>query len=483
MCMQSLLSLSSLFQEGHTPTRRQEISAVLRLSWPAILEQLMLTMVQYIDTAMVGSLGSQATASIGVTSSTIWLFNGFLGATAVGFSVQVAQYIGAKKNEEARSVTRQSLVFTILAGLVVALAAVLLSFPLPSLLGADPSIQTDASLYFRIVGIAMPFTQVSVLLSSLFRSYGDTKTPMIFNILINVSNVILNFFFIYPSRTIWILGREWYIPGAGLGVPGAAVGSAISVGIVSLLFLTVLYRRKWFMQIHLHESYQMTSPCLRAMVRIAAPQAMARSALSLAQVVVTMLVASLGTSAVAANSLAVTAEALCYQPGYGIAAAATTLVGQAIGASRKDLAMRFAKVSCGLGMGIMTFCGILMFCFAGPLMGVFTPDGEVIAMGAQALRIEAFAEPLFAASIVITGAFSGAGDTKWTFYINLLSMWGVRLTLAALLLHWMGLNGVWVAMACELCVRGILCIWRMNTGKWLTTGVIVTKAASSPQEL
>ncbi len=476
--MHSSFSLSGYLQPGYTPSRKQEVSAVLRLSWPAILEQLMLTMIQYIDTAMVGSLGPQATASIGVTSSTIWLLNSLLGATAIGFSVQVAQYIGAGNYQQAKNVTRQSLAFTLLAGIFMAVAATALSFPLPGLLGAEPAIQQDASLYFRIVGLAMPFTQISVLLSSLFRSAGDTRTPMLFNILINCCNVVLNFLFIYPSRTIELLGRQWWIPGVGMGVPGAAVGSAISVAFVSVLFLIVLYRRKWNLQIHLRESYRMTKSCLRAMARIAAPQATARSALNLAQIVVTFMVTSLGTQAVAANSLAVTAEALCYQPGFGIAAAATALVGQAVGASRKDLALRFSKVCCWLGMGIMTGCGVLMFIFAEPLMSLFTPDGNVIALGAHVLRIEAFAEPLFAASIVVTGAFSGAGDTKWIFYINLISMWGIRLTLAALLLPVLGLSGVWVAMACELCVRGLLCIFRMNRGKWLHTGVIVTDQSS-----
>ena len=176
----------------------------------------------------------------------------------------------------------------------------------------------------------------------------------------------------------------------------------------------------------------------------------------------------------AANSLAVTAEALCYQPGYGVATAATTLVGQAIGANRRDMAVRFARCSTAMGAAIMACTGLLMFLFAEPLIGMFTPDGEVMRLGASVLRIEAFAEPLFAVSIVATGAFSGAGDTRWSFFANLLSMWGIRLPIALLLIGSLGLASVWVAMCCELCLKGLLFLWRLRSNRWLTSGTIVS---------
>lgn len=209
------------------------------------------------------------------------------------------------------------------------------------------------------------------------------------------------------------------------------------------------------------------------MVRIAIPQAMAHTASCGAQIAVTVIAAGLGTQAVAANSLAVTAEALCYQPGYGVSTAATTLVGQAIGAGRRDMAVRFARVSTWLGMAIMTGTGLLMFLFAEPLIGMFTPDVDVMRLGASVLRIEAFAEPLFAASIVASGAFSGAGDTKWSFAANLLSMWGVRLPIALLLIGSLGLTGMWIAMCCELSLKGLVFLWRLRSNRWLDSGTVV----------
>ena len=473
-----MVSFSALLQEGRAPTRREEISAVLALSWPAIVQQLMLTLVQYIDTAMVGSLGPNATASVGVVSSSVWLFNGLLGAAATGFAVQVAQHIGARETERARSVVRESMLFSLLFGVFMGSAAAALSFPLPGLLGAEEAIRPDASAYFLIVGCSMPFLMAINLMSSLLRCMGDTRTPMLFNITLNILNTIFNFLLIYEPREASVFGLRVFLPGAGLGVPGAALGSALASLLVALLFLRRFLSRDFPLRISLRDRFRFTRDCLSAMIRIAIPQAMAHTASCGAQIAVTVIVAGLGTQAVAANSLAVTAEALCYQPGYGVSTAATTLVGQSIGAGRRDLAVRFARVSTLLGMAIMTGTGLLMFLFAEPLIGMFTPDADVMRLGASVLRIEAFAEPLFAASIVASGAFSGAGDTKWSFAANLLSMWGIRLPIALLLIGSLGLTGMWIAMACELSIKGLVFLWRLRSKKWLYSGTVVTGSST-----
>lgn len=473
-----MVSFSALLQEGRAPTRREEISAVLALSWPAIVQQLMLTLVQYIDTAMVGFLGPNATASVGVVSSSVWLFNGLLGAAATGFAVQVAQHIGARETECARNVVRESMLFSLLFGVFMGSAAAALSFPLPGLLGAEEAIRPDASAYFLIVGCSMPFLMAINLMSSLLRCMGDTRTPMLFNITLNIFNTIFNFLLIYEPREASVFGLRVFLPGAGLGVPGAALGSALASLLVALLFLRRFLSRDFPLRISLRDRFRFTRDCLSAMIRIAIPQAMAHTASCGAQIAVTVIVAGLGTQAVAANSLAVTAEALCYQPGYGVSTAATTLVGQSIGAGRRDLAVRFARVSTLLGMAIMTGTGLLMFLFAEPLIGMFTPDADVMRLGASVLRIEAFAEPLFAASIVASGAFSGAGDTKWSFAANLLSMWGIRLPIALLLIGSLGLTGMWIAMACELSIKGLVFLWRLRSKKWLDSGTVVTGSST-----
>ena len=435
--------IASMLAAPGTPHLPSTLASVLFLAWPAIIEQIMLTLVQYVDTAMVGSLGSNATAAVGVTSSTTWLFNGFFNAAAIGFSVQVAQHLGAGRQEDAKRVTWQSLRFVGIFGVLMGAIAFVLSFFLPAMLGADPSIRGDASLYFRIMACAMPFTLCSNMFSAIIRCSGDTRTPMVLNLMINVFNVILNTLFIYAPRTVDLFGSQVYVWGFGWGVGGAAFASGLSTAIVACLFLVVLLRKK--------------SPIL-------------------AQIVITALITGIGTVAVAANHLAVTAESISYLPASGVAVAGTTLVGQAIGAGRKDLAQRFARTVSWMGIVIMTFGGSILFFFAPQLIQIFSTDPEVIDLGSQVLRIVAFAEPLFGASIVASGALRGAGDSKGPFLINLATMWGVRITLSLALVGSLGLIGVWLAMAAELCARGLIFMVRLYRGKWLHIDLFAQKA-------
>ncbi len=439
--------ISKLLAHQGTPPLKSTLGAVLFLAWPAIVEQIMITLVQYVDTAMVGSLGSQATAAVGLTASTTWLFNGFFAAAAIGFSVQVAQHLGAGRGEDARRVVWQSLRFTVLFGILMGAVGFALSFPLPALLGAEPAVRGDASLYFRIMACAMPFTLGTNMFSAVIRCAGDTKTPMVLNLMINVFNVILNTLFIYPTRPVEVLGLRFTMWGAGWGVGGAAFASGLSTALVCLLFLAALFRKKSPIRISLHQRYKFERGCLLAAWRLGLPAALERSIMCVAQIVITAIITGIGTVAVAANHLAVTAESISYLPASGVAVAGTTLVGQAIGAGRKDLAQRFARMVTWMGVGMMTLGGAVLFLFAPQLIMIFSQEAEVIDLGSQVLRIVAFAEPLFGASIVASGALRGAGDSKGPFLISLASMWGVRITLSLALVGSLGLVGVWLAMA------------------------------------
>ena len=277
---------------------------------------------------------------------------------------------------------------------------------------------------------------------------------------------------INPTRQILLFGQSVTVWGAGLEVPGAALGTALSTTIGGLLALGVLLLRDGPLCIRKPGSWRITSACLRNLWRVGTPLAAERAALSSAQVLLVRIVSGLGTVAIAANSLGVSAEGLCYMAGYGIQDASIALIGQAVGAHRRDMAKRFAWLCTAMGIGIMALSGVGLWLFAPALMGIFTADAAVIALGAQVLRIEAFAEPMFGASIVASGAMQGAGDSTGCFLLNLFSMWGVRLTLAFLLAPRLGLVGVWAAMCIELCIRGALFLIRLARGKWLDKGAL-----------
>jgi len=443
------------------------LKIVARFSIPAIMAQFTSVIMQYIDAAMVGSLGANASASIGLVSTTTWLLNGLCTSATTGFSVQIAQLIGARRYEDARSVFRQSLVFTSLFGLLLATIAFSISSKLPFWLGGSPEIVSDSSKYFAIFAFILPATQLRQICGGILQCSGDMKTPSKLNILLCIMNVVFNFFFIFPTRVLNVFGTELTVCGAGLGVSGAALGTLVSEYITSTLMFLFLTLRSPLLAFKHGGSWKIRANCIKAALKISLPAAFEHSVICGAYICSTLIIAPLGTVSVAANSLAVTAESFCYMPGYGIGTASTTLVGQSIGAGRDDLARKFASTSILLGVSVMTVTGALMYFIAPWMFSLLTPDLAVQKLGADVLRIEAFAEPLYGASIICVGVLRGAGDTFVPSILNLVSMWGVRIAMAFVLVPHIGLYGAWIAMATELCVRGILFLIRVYRGKWL----------------
>ena len=452
--------LLAYIREGRTMTRGEKLRLIVQLSVPSILAQISATVMFFIDYAMVGHLGEKATASVGLVESTTWLMGGLGMAVNMGFSVQVAHFIGANDFENARRVLRQSLTCSFIWSLILSLAAVAIHSCLPFWLGGTADIAHDASLYFMYIGLFGIFFQMEGLAASMLKCSGNMKIPSALNILMCCLDVAFNYFFIY------ILD---------LGVVGAAYGTGmaelITAGLM-LYFLLVrspmlgLFKRREEIGKRRENSFRPTGDVVRTAFKIGAPMGLQHLLMGGAQIVSTIIVAPLGTVAIAANSMAITVESLCYMPGYGIAEAATTLVGQGIGAGQRLLTRSFAYMSVALGIGVMTLMGVLMFIFAPELMAIMSPVEQIVSEGAAALRIEAFAEPMFAASIVANGVFVGAGDTLRPAIMSLTSMWGVRLTLAYWLSQSHGLRGVWTAMAIELTLRGLLFLGRLWKGNW-----------------
>ena len=461
----------TMIRNGQEMSGSQKLNLIVQLSIPSILAQLTTIMMFYIDASMVGSLGARASASIGIVESTTWLFGGLTSAAALGFSVQAAHFIGANDFEKARQVFRQGLMATALFTVVLTSVCVAIAGPLPRWLGGGADIQADASAYFTIYCLALPVYQLGILSSSMLKCSGNMRIPSMTSILMCLLDVVFNFFLIYETRRTTLFGIEVTVPGAGMGVPGAALGTALAylfTGVMLVWFATVkspelaLRNEKW--------TFAPSWNYLRNAAKVSLPMGAQYMMMSGAQIVSTMIVAPLGNIAIAANTLAITAESLCYMPGYGIGDAATTLVGQSIGAGRRDLARGFAYRTVFLGMGVMAFMGAVMYLLAPQMIGVMTPDEHVRLLGSQSLRIEAFAEPMFAAAIVTYSVCLGAGDTLMPACMNLASMWLVRLTLAAYLAPVYGLRGVWTAMAVELTFRGTIFLVRLFKGKWLNKG-------------
>ena len=433
-------------------TLAPQLRLVWQLSLPAILTQITTIAMQYIDSAMVGALGADASAAIGLVASSTWLFGGVTAAVSAGFSVQVAHRIGAGEDTEARTVVRHGLAAALTLAALLALLGLGICRQLPCWLGGGAEICADASAYFLTFSLMLPFSQLNSLTAGFLQCAGDMVTPSVLNAVMCGLDVVCNALLI-PH----------------FGVLGAGMGTALACALVSLAMGWCCCVRNAQLRLRRGETHAFRPEILKKAFRIGAPVAVQEIAMNGAMVASTMILAPLGAAAIAANSFAVTAESLCYMPGYGIAAAATTLIGQSIGAKRKDLTRRLGWLTTGMGIAIMSLSGALMFVAAPLMIGFLSPDAAVIDLGARVLRIEAFAEPMFAASIVASGVFRGAGDTLAASLLNFVSMWCVRLPIAALLAPRVGLVGVWVGMAAELSVRGVLFLIRLAGRKWEKT--------------
>lgn len=445
--------LMESIRSGRAMVRSEKLNLIVGLSIPSMLAQISTVMMFFIDASMVGHLGAEASASIGLIESTTWLVGSLLSAAATGFSVQVAHFIGANDFVKARQVFRHALICGLAFSVFLSLIGVGIHSHLPYWLGGGAEIASASSGYFLIYSLVLPFVYLYHTSEMMLKSAGNMHTPSVMAVLVCICDVIFNYIFIYICK---------------FGVVGAAMGTALAYICISLpnLYLSACKNR----MLNLcqdHVRFHWVKEYVQRACKISIPIAIQNILMSGAQIVSTMIVAPLGNIAIAAHSFAITAESLCYMPGYGIGDAATTLVGQTHGAGRIDLCKNFAYMTVGLGMLVMALMGVIMYVFAPEMIGVLSPVEAIRQLGTTCLRIEAFAEPFFAASIVTYCVCVGAGDTFKPAAINLGTMWLVRLTLAYGLSKSYGLEGVWIAMATELTFRGVLFLIRLFRGSWM----------------
>lgn len=452
----------------NTLLQNRRLPILWHLSWPAILEQLLGTMVSYVDTAMVGVLGAAASAAVSINASSIWLVGGVLSGIGVGYSVQVANSVGARDEAKARRAIVQALLAVLVVGFGFLTVLQLLANHIPRWMGAEPDVLPNAIRYLRFYTMCMPGHTALYVFSAVLRCTGDTRTPLILNTSCNLTNMVLNFFLIYPTREITLFGSTITMPGAGMGVGGAAAASAISINLAGLILLTIVVRRYRLFRRGSGDSLRPDWIIIRTACSLGLPYIAERTSVNLGQITMTRIVAFIGTAALAANHIATTIEGLCYLPAYGISAAATALVGQSVGAKNEEDARSYGILSGLFGFILCVATGAALFLFAPALAALFSPDAEVIALTARVLRIVAFCEPFFALSIVMAGALRGANDSRTPMFISLFSMWIIRIVLACILIFGLGfgLEGVWLAMSIELTVRGLLCTLRWRSGKW-----------------
>lgn len=438
---------------AQTMSLRQKLRLIVLLSVPSMIAQLSSVVMQMIDAAMLGHLSTNEAASVGLVSTTIWLFGGFCSAVASGFSVQVAHHVGANDQAGARRVIRQGMVTVGCFAAIMTLIGILIAPILPVWLDAKEEIRAGATEYLTIVCCALPVLAMDMLAAGSLRCSGNIKIPSMLNTMMCFLDVVFNYIFIFQFH---------------MGILGAAYGTFLAYFITTICMLYALVVKDKMLRFSLDniQNFKPTKMTLLKAFKIGSPIGLERGVMCGAQIAITGIIAPLGNVAIAANMFGIEVEGLCYMPGYGVAEAATTLVGQSKGAKREDLMRSFAWIAMALGMSIMAVMGIIMWIFAPEMMAIITPEADVIALGTEVLRIEAWAEPGFAAAIVAYGVFVGAGKTLVPSIMNVASIWIVRLTLATILAPVLGLKGVWIAMAIELCWRGTSFIIKLTRRGW-----------------
>lgn len=442
------------------------LRTIMMLAWPAMLEEALVTVVAYVDSAMVGQLGANASAAVGLTNPVAWLINSPMNALGVGFLACIAKAVGAGDKQKVRTAAMQAMYAVVVVGLLVGCITLSISPVLPKWLNASAEIQGDAAAYFAIVCAPMLFRASIIIFGACLRASGDTKTPMRVSLSMNLVNVAMNFFLIFPSRTVQVGG--WSIPvvGANLGVRGAAVASAISYVLGGVLMFCLFLRSKKLSPVGM--KLRVDKPVLAECIRVGVPVMGTRIGVCLGHVVFLAQVSSLGTIPLAAHSLALTAEEAVYLPGYGMQAAAATLAGNAVGEKNEKKLMAVAYLITAIATLLMTLTGGFMFFFAAQMLGIFTTVAEVIAAGTVVLRIIAVTEPIYAIGIILEGVFNGVGDTKVPFWVGVGCMWGIRIFLTWICVNFLhlGLVAVWCCMAADNIARTVLLGARFLRGTW-----------------
>lgn len=446
--------------------QREMLPVILTLAWPTMLEQLMQTAVQYIDTAMVGSLGTRATAAVGSTTTINWLVNSTVAALSIGFLTYIARAYGANDKETASKVCSQAVLAVLASGIFFTILTLTLSGLIPVWMKVDPSIRDLATTYFFIIYTPMLPRTATIIFGTVLRAAGDTKTPMRVGIGMNIINVVLNFLLIFPTREFSLSSFSITIPGAGLGVIGAAGASAIAFTFGGVYISLVL----WCHPIISPRGQRLLpdSRILRPCLKVAFPNMLQRFGTSLGYVAFASMVNSLGEASTAAHTIANTVESAFYIPGYGMQTAAATLAGNALGARDNRRMKELTSVILKIEVLLMILSGTLLFLFAPNMMKLFTKDPVVIGLGSTVLRMVAISEPFYGVSVIIEGLMQGVGETVTPFKFNIIGMWGIRIvgTFICIRFFQMGLVSAWACMITHNLMLFSFFLLYYRKGKW-----------------
>src|SRR5512136_1548989 len=425
---------------------------VLTLAWPAVIEQALAMMISLVDFYIVGHLGAAALDGVGLGGQMLFLTASFLSAIGVGSTALVARHIGAQEPEDATRTARQSILVAIVIGVLMAVVGVTLARPIIAWFGGEPDVIEQGTRYLRTVAPSFAFFSVLLIGNAVMRGAGDTRTPLLVMLAVNVINIGVAW-----SLTQGVAGLP------KLGVVGSGLGAASGQTVGGSIVLVLLVRGRAGIRLGL-EMPRWDPGRIRRILNIGLPAGAEQILLQFALISLTVVIARFGTEAYAAHQVAWRIAQLSFLPGWGFAVAASTLVGQELGARQPQRASESGYVAFRAALIIMTVMAVVIFVFGSALIRMFIDDALVVTQGVPILQIAALIQPMMAASFVFSGGLRGAGDTRATLAITILSVWGLRVIITYLLGQWFGLAliGAWIAIAADFSFRGLMFWWRFR---------------------
>lgn len=438
-------------------TKGPILKALIGLSLPIVFANVLQTAYQLVDTFWVGRLGAVAVAAVSLSFPVIFLMISLGGGLAIAGTILVAQYKGQGNDEQVDYVSAQTLLLMLFASITVSVLGYFIAEPVMKLIGAGPLVLPEATSYLQITFIGMLFMFGFFVFQSLMRGVGDAKTPLYIVLTTVLLNLVLD--------PLFILG---WGPVPAYGVTGAAIATVGTQGVAAIIGLTLLFSGKY--GIHLKKkNLKFDFLLFKKMFNLALPASISQSATALGLGVMSFLVASFGTLTVASYGIGMRIFSFIIVPALGLSMATSTLVGQNLGAGKKDRAELIARKSFQIAFVTLTALGIVLFLLAEPLVTAFIPnDAEVIRSGTQFVRIMALSFGFVGFHHTIHGVFTGAGETRVIMIQSILTLWVFQFPLAYILSKHTNLleTGIWWSIPIANILASVVAYLWFIKGSW-----------------
>lgn len=460
---EALETKESLFKEGSIAIlpeyldRKHIRSRVISLSLPALLNMFLISFVGIADMIMVGRLGPSAISAVGMVNQPNFLIISVFMALTVGTTALVARFIGARDIDSAKNVSRQSITVSVFVGIGLLGFLYVFASHIVKAMGAEPDVLVLGTAYMRIIALGMPFNVLNMIMGAILRGAGDMKRPLIADVAANFVNVIGNYILIYGK-----------FGAPALGVAGAAIATSFSRFVAMVILIYFLYSGKAIIKLSIRDRYRLDLKTLKRILNIGIPSAIEQFVLRSGQLVFVRIIAELGTVAFATHQISMNIQSLSFMPGQAFSMAATTLVGQLLGAKKPDLAEESARQTRLIGMMVAGVTAFTIFFFGRYIALLYTDNTAIIEQARICLRIIAIIQPAQSTQFILAGALRGAGDTRFPLYSTIAGIWGMRVALSYLFVMGLnlGLTGAWLAIAFDQVVRAIIIYSRFKSGKW-----------------